>query len=138
MTQVSNQTQLLAALAAQDSAIQVTSDFSITSQINILYPVTIESPAAADPFMLTKDSSYFTYLFRIQNGGALIAENEAAHGAGIYFVASSTGACLAITENASIKQNTASLNGGGCNIQEMGGLPLFLSKMLQLRATLPV
>lgn len=289
MTQVSNQTQLLAALAAQDSAIQITSDFSITSQINILYPVTIESPAAADPFMLTKDSSYFTYLFRIQNGGsltlnniildgnkenhpienqnnrsliyvtggtlnllegsvicnnnaylegggiyinrneaypntmtmrgnaritgcysrsngggmmlavgnpedsfqisgdsridgngaengggiycrsyiqgtpsiltigeqvritenhanstgggiyfsgfrsgdntgsvltlsggALIAENEAAHGAGIYFVASSTGARLAITENASIKQNTASLNGGGCNIQGMG------------------
>lgn len=43
MTQVSNQTQLLAALAAQDSIIQITDNFRISSQINILYPVTLES-----------------------------------------------------------------------------------------------
>lgn len=75
MTQISNQTQLLAALAAQDSNIQVTSNFAITSQINILYPVTIESLTADAPFILSKDPSYFTYLFRIQNGGSLTLRN---------------------------------------------------------------
>lgn len=75
MTQVSNQTQLLAALAAQDSTIQVTADFTIAAQIDILYPVTIESPAASAPFTLTKDISYFTYLFRVQNGGSLALQN---------------------------------------------------------------
>lgn len=75
MTQVSNQTQLLAALAAQDSIIQVIADFTITSQITILYPVTIESITAAAPFTLTKDTSYFAYLFRVQNGGSLTLQN---------------------------------------------------------------
>lgn len=75
MVQVSNQTQLLAALASQDLVIQVIDNFAIATQINILYPVTIESLTAAAPFTLTKDSSYFTYLFRVQNGGVLTLQN---------------------------------------------------------------
>lgn len=62
MAQVSNQTQLLAALAAQDSIIQVIADFTITSQITILYPVTIESLTEAAPFTLTKDTSFWISL----------------------------------------------------------------------------
>lgn len=51
------------------------------------------------------------------SGNVLLSGNQATHGAGIYFYASNIGDHLAITEHASIKQNTASRNGGGCNIQ---------------------
>lgn len=75
MAQVSNQAQLLAALAVQESIIQVINDFTVASQITILYPVTIESVSADSPFTLTKGTSYFTYLFRVQNGGSLTLQN---------------------------------------------------------------
>lgn len=47
------------------------------------------------------------------SGNVLISENEALHGAGIYFYASDANDRLAITENTVISQNTASQNGGG-------------------------
>lgn len=43
MVQVSSQAQLAAALRNQEPFIQITDDFPLTSQINILYDVTIES-----------------------------------------------------------------------------------------------
>lgn len=122
MAQVSNQTQLLAALAAQDSTIQVTADFTISSQINILYPVTIESLTAAAPFTLSKDISYFTYLFRIQNGASLTLQNIILDGnkgnhpinnqnnRSLIYV---TGGTLNLLEGSVIQNNNAYLEGGG-------------------------
>lgn len=75
MAQVSNQAELQSALNSLDSSIQVTSGFTIVSQINISYAVTIESSDTANPAVLTKDGSYFAYLFRVSGGGALTLRN---------------------------------------------------------------
>lgn len=64
MAQVSNQAQLLSALSEQDPLIQVTAGFAVSSQVNILYPVTIESLDTEVPAVITKDVSYSAYLFR--------------------------------------------------------------------------
>lgn len=132
MTQVSNQTQLLAALAAQDSTIQVTADFTIAAQIDILYPVTIESPAASAPFTLTKDISYFTYLFRVQNGGSLTLQNiildgdknnhpaENQNNRSLIYV---TGGTLNLMEGSVIRNNNAYLEGGGIYLNRNESYP---------------
>lgn len=136
MAQVSNQTQLLAALAAQDSIIQVMDDFSITSQITILYPVTIESFAAAAPFTLTKDTSYFAYLFRVQNGGSLTLQNIILDGdkdnhpvnnqnnRSLIFV---TGGTLNLLDGSIIRNNNAYLEGGGIYLNRNESYPNTLS-----------
>lgn len=132
MTQISNQTQLLAALAAQDSNIQVTSNFAITSQINILYPVTIESLTADAPFILSKDPSYFTYLFRIQNGGSLTLRNIILDGdkdnhprdnqnnRSLIYV---TGGTLNLLEGSVVRNNNAYLEGGGIYLNRNESYP---------------
>lgn len=132
MAQVSNQTQLQAALAAQDSVIQVTADFTINSQINILYPVTIESLAADTPATLTKDSSYFQYLFRVQNGGSLTLQNIILDGDKENHPAASqdnrsliyvTGGSLNLLEGAVLQNNHAYFEGGGVYINRNDTYP---------------
>lgn len=122
MTQVSNQTQLLAALAAQDSIIQITDNFRISSQINILYPVTLESITSDTIFTLTKDASYFAYLFRIQNGGSLTLQNiildgnknihaiDNTNNRSLIYVAGGT---LNLQEGSVLQNNNSYLEGGG-------------------------
>lgn len=102
--------------------IQITSDFSIDSQINILYPVTIESSNADAPFTLTKDTSYFGYLFRVQSGGSLTLRNVILDGdkanhpeenqtnRSLVYV---TGGTLNLQEGAVLQNNYAYLEGGG-------------------------
>lgn len=136
MTQVSNQTEFLAALAAQDSIVQVTTDFAITSQITILYPVTIESITADAPFTLTKDASYFTYLFRIQNGGSLTLQNIILDGnkenhpmdnpnnRSLIYV---TGGTLNLLDGSIIRNNNAYLEGGGIYLNRNESYPNTLS-----------
>lgn len=70
MVQVSSQAQLAAALRNQEPFIQITDDFPLTSQINILYDVTIES-LMDETHTIYKAPEYNSYLFRIQNGGIL-------------------------------------------------------------------
>lgn len=122
MALVSNQSQLLAALAAQVSSIQATADFTIASQVNILYPVTIESLTADAPFILSKDSSYFAYLFRVQNGGSLTLQNIILDGdkenhptdnqenRSLILV---SGGTLNLLSGSVIRNNNAYLEGGG-------------------------
>lgn len=136
MAQVSNQTQLLAALAAQDAIIQIIADFAIASQITILYPVTIESLTAAAPFTLTKDTSYFTYLFRVQNGGSLTLQNIILDGdkdnhpmdnpnnRSLIFV---TGGTLNLLDGSVIRNNNAYLEGGGVYLNRNESYPNTLS-----------
>lgn len=144
MAQVSNQTQLLAALAAQDSTIQVTADFTISSQINILYPVTIESLTAASPFTLSKDISYFMYLFRIQNGASLTLQNIILDGnkgnhpidnqnnRSLIYV---TGGTLNLLEGSVIQNNNAYLEGGGIYLNRNESYPNTLTMNSNARIT---
>ena len=74
MAQVSSQAQLSAALNIQEPFIQITADFSLTSQINILYDVTIES-LIPGTYTISKAPGYDSYLFRIQNDGILRLAN---------------------------------------------------------------
>lgn len=136
MAQVSNQTQLLAALAAQDSIIQVTNDFAIASQVNILYPVTIESLTAATPFTLTKDISYFAYLFRVQNGGSLTLQNIILDGdkenhpmdnQNNRSLITVTGGTLNLLDGSVIRNNNAYLEGGGIYLNRNESYPNILS-----------
>lgn len=132
MAQVSNQTQLLAALAVQDSIIQIIADFAITSQISILYPVTIESLTAITPFTLTKDTSYFGYLFRVLNGGSLTLQNIILDGdkdnhpmdnqnnRSLIFV---TGGTLNLLDGSIIRNNNAYLEGGGIYLNRNESYP---------------
>lgn len=75
MTQVINQAELIAALAARDPLIQFAADFSVNTQVNVTYSVTFESVPADTVHVLSKDASYYSYLFRISNDGALIVRN---------------------------------------------------------------
>lgn len=75
MAQISNQAELQAALNSFDPLIRVTADFSVSSQINIRYAVTIESLIPDTPATITKADSYFTYLFRIMEGGSFTLQN---------------------------------------------------------------
>ena len=47
MTQVSNESDFRAALSRQESPIEITSDFSLSSQIQITYDVTVKSVAGS-------------------------------------------------------------------------------------------
>lgn len=144
MAQVSDQTQLQAALAARDEMIQITSDFSINSQINILYPVTIESSNADTPYTLTKDASYFGYLFRVQNGGSLTLRNVILDGdkanhpeenqtnRSLVYVAGGT---LNLQEGAVLQNNYAYLEGGGVYLNRNDSAPNTLSMSGSARIT---
>lgn len=124
MAQVSTQRELQTALNAQDPAIQVTADFSILSQINITYAVTIESLTADNIYTLTKDPTYFTYLFRISQGGSLtfqniiIDGNKASHdpadttNRSLVYV---TGGTLHLAAGSILQNNNTALTGGAVN-----------------------
>lgn len=131
MAQVSTQAELQAALNAMDSAIQITSAFSITSQLNIRYAVTIESPAPDNPVVLTKDSSYFTYLFRVMDGGALTLKNVILDGGrnshpaddsnnrSLIYVTDGT---LNLLDGTIIRNNNSYLEGGGVYLNSSTGI----------------
>lgn len=122
MAQVATQEQLQTALNLQDNLIQVVSFFSISSQIIIRYDVTLESLTPDTPAVLSKDSSYFGYLFRVTEGGSLTIRNlildgekdshpsENTNNRSLIFV---TGGTLSLFDGTIIRNNNATLEGGG-------------------------
>lgn len=80
MTQVSTQAELQAALAAQETDIQVTADFFIDAQQEITYDVTISS-AAGDRWTLVKEDGFDNYMFEIDGNGSLTLQNIRLDGA---------------------------------------------------------
>lgn len=68
MVHVYNQAQLAAALYCQEPSIQIAGDFSLISQLSILYDVTIESLTPGSPHTIFKDPGYDGFLFRIFGG----------------------------------------------------------------------
>ena len=75
MAQVTNQTELSAALAARDPLIQIAADFSLSTQVAISYSVVFESVSTELIRTLSKDASYYSYLFRISDNGSLVVRN---------------------------------------------------------------
>lgn len=75
MAQVTNQVELITALAARDPLIQFAADFNLNSQIVVSYSVTFESVSADTVHVLSKDASYYSYLLRISDGGSLTVRN---------------------------------------------------------------
>lgn len=121
MAQVSSQAQLAAALRNQEPFIQITDDFPLTSQINILYDVTIES-LMDETHTIYKAPEYNSYLFRIQNGGILRLAHTIIDGQSQYHDQASaaarsliyvTGGALYLDEGVVLKNNISYGAGGG-------------------------
>lgn len=122
MAQVNNQAELIAALAVQDPLIQFASDFSLTSQVAILYSVTFESVSTDIIRVLSKDASFYSYLIRISNNGALNVRNLIIDGVkdehttadtenrSLVFVAGGT---LTLKSGAVLRNNRSYMEGGG-------------------------
>lgn len=119
MTQVSNESDFRAALSRRESPIEITSDFSLSSQVQITYDTTIRS-VAGSIFTLTRGSNYFSYLIRVT--GSLTLENIVIDGdkgshpvsdetnRSLIFV---TGGSLILGDGAVLQNNNAYREGGG-------------------------
>lgn len=125
MAHVSNQAQLAAALFRQEPSIQITADFPLTSQLNILYDVAIESLAPYSLHTLFKDPGYDGFLFRIFGGGALRLANITLDGRSedhdpASVLASSliclTDGSLCLDTQSVLKNNSSYSDGGGVRI----------------------
>ena len=125
MAHVSNQAQLAAALCRQEPSIQITADFPLTSQLNILYDVVIESLAPYSLHTLFKDPGYDGFLFRIFGGGALRLANVTLDGRSedhdpVSVLARSlicvTDGSLCLDTQSVLKNNRSYSDGGGVRI----------------------
>lgn len=120
MTQVSNQAELLAALTALETDIEVIANITINVQVNINYAVTISSGGGI--FMLQKAPAYFNPMFRVQNGGSLTLQNIILDGDAANHPESNTanrsliyvaGGTLTLTTGSILQNNNTYLEGGG-------------------------
>lgn len=121
MTQVTNQTELQAALRAQEPLIQLIQDFAISSQITITYEVTLESPSSDTIFTLSKSASYFSFMFRVTGGSLHLcniildgartshSEEDIANRSLVYV----TGGSLYLEDGSHIQNNHSYQEGGG-------------------------
>lgn len=80
MTNVSNQTELQAAIAAQETDIVVTANFDITTVQTIFYAATV-SGGDGGPYTLTKGSGFNSSVFVVTNRGELTLRNMILDGA---------------------------------------------------------
>lgn len=122
MAQVTNQVELLAALAQRDPLIQVTADFSINSQVTVSYSVALESISTQAVHVITKDANYYGYLFRISDNGSLSVRNLVIDGdRGTHDIENTTnrslinvsGGSLTLGSGAVIENNYSYIEGGG-------------------------
>ena len=75
MAQVSSQLELQQAIALSDPLIEITADFTIGDQINITYPVTLQSLTASGRNTLTRLTGYSGTLFFVGAGGNLTVKD---------------------------------------------------------------
>lgn len=80
MAQVSNQTELRAALNAGDTIIQLTASFTVASQLPVAYAVAISS-LPGGVYTLSKAAAFSGSIFRISGGGALTLQDIILDGA---------------------------------------------------------
>lgn len=129
MTQVSTQAELQAALAAQETDIQVTADFFIDAQQEITYDVTISS-AAGDRWTLVKEDGFDNYMFEIDGNGSLTLQNIRLDGAKDTHTAPVPYGLISVThgtltlDSGSVLQNNRSQQGGAVYSRTTGTLPV--------------
>lgn len=75
MAQVSNQQELLLALANSEPLIEITADFEISVQNDITYSVSIKSMDSSPQRTLKRQAGFSGTLFLIQQSGALTLQN---------------------------------------------------------------
>lgn len=121
MTIVNNQDELRAAITAQDSAIQVDTDITLTSPLVIRYAVVISSTDSANVHTIFKDASFFGNMFSITNGGSLTfrnitvdgnAENHPSDNSANRSIVSLAGGTLTLDTGAVLQNNNAYTEGG--------------------------
>lgn len=104
MAQVSNETDLRSALNRLDPLIEITSDFSLSSQVLISYEVTVRSFGETNAFTLTGEDPFGGYLIRIA-GGSLTLQNIVVNGGGRPLLFASGGG-LVLGEGAVLKNTS--------------------------------
>ena len=122
--QVSNETELHAALASQEPAIEISASFPITSTNTIQagYDVIISSADAASPIALSRDAGFTGAFFMVTDSGKLTLQDIVVDGGG-EAVAGVTGSLveansgtLTLNEGATLRNNVkTSGNGGAIN-----------------------
>ncbi|MBS7008756.1 hypothetical protein [Anaerostipes sp.] len=75
MRRVSNQAELLDAVASEEPQIQAVSDFTVSSQITVHYPLTLGGLSGESPASLYKDPSFPSFMFQVAEGGCLTLKN---------------------------------------------------------------
>ena len=124
MTQVSTQAELQAAIAAQETNIEVTADFKIDTSQRITYAATVSS-GAGGPYTLAKAEGHNGSLFFIENNGSLTLANIILDGDKVNPSSFSTTGSLIwvhtgtlILDTGTVLQNNPTVQGGGnvsCN-----------------------
>ena len=122
MTQVSSQTELRAALLAQESEIQVISDFEVSAQQTITFPLLLHSAPAGPVHTLSKAAGFSGSLLRVSGGGALTLERLILDGsaAGSYLenpanrtLVQAAGGSVHLGSGAALQNNSSYQEGGG-------------------------
>lgn len=75
MTPVSNQTELLNAVASKETHIQAVSDFTVSKQITVRCSLTLTGCSDECPVSLYKDASFPSAMFHVSEGGSLTLQN---------------------------------------------------------------
>ena len=75
MTPVSNQTELLNAVASKETHIQAVSDFTVSKQITVRCSLTLTGCSDECPVSLYKDASFPSSMFHVLEGGSLTLQN---------------------------------------------------------------
>lgn len=125
MAQVSNESELSAALAGTDPSIQLTADIPVTKQLEVGRDVTISS-LFPDVFALTKAAGYSQNLFRVASGASLHLNNIILDGDMASHPASDSanrslicvnGGSLYLEDGCILRNNYSAAEGGGVCLQ---------------------
>lgn len=125
MAQVSNESELSAALAGTDPSIQLTADIPVTKQLEVGRDVTISS-LFPDVFALTKAAAYSQNLFRVASGASLHLNSIILDGDMASHPASDStnrsliyvnGGSLYLEDGCILRNNYSAAEGGGVSLE---------------------
>lgn len=134
MAQISNETELVSALAGADSSIQLTADITVTAALKVQRDVTLSS-LSSDTYMLTKAASLSGNMFLIDSGGALhltniiLDGNREAHSeddTSNRSLIRVNGGSLYLEAASVLRSNYSAAEGGGIYLQANASFPNYL------------
>lgn len=125
MIQVSTQEELRTALLAQESEIQIISDFNVDTRQNVTYPLLLRSAPSSAVHTLFKTAGFSGSLFYVSGGGMLTLENLVldGSGAGSYLV-NPNNRTLVQAAGGTVHLGSGSVLQNNSSYQEGGGLYL--------------